>query len=96
MTRKGGVENIEWSWKAAIFALPVPFTRRRIPVEMGPSSSVWVMLLVAAAVMRSKAMLSFAMAYQALILCTIRAMCRTWSNLFLLGYAAAVAAPLLL
>lgn len=66
MGKAGGVPNLEWAWKAAMFALPVPFSGKRIAVETGPTSCVWVIGLILAAVWRSKMMLAACIVYQGL------------------------------
>eukprot|EP00931_Biecheleriopsis_adriatica_P048808 TRINITY_DN28201_c0_g1_i1.p1 TRINITY_DN28201_c0_g1~~TRINITY_DN28201_c0_g1_i1.p1 ORF type:complete len:212 (-),score=26.39 TRINITY_DN28201_c0_g1_i1:27-662(-) len=71
---KAGVPNLTWAWKTAVFALPVPFssTRRRIIVECGPSSSLWVLMLLACIPMKSLKPAGFAFAYLGSIICMIR------------------------
>lgn len=74
MARKGGLPNLTWAWKTAVFALPVPFssTRRRIIVECGPSSSFFVLLLLTCIPLWSLKPASFAFFYLGCICCMVR------------------------
>lgn len=74
MGRRGGVPNLTWAWKTAIFALPVPFSskRRRIIVEMGPSSSLFVVMLCMAAFLRQPKLVGWALLYMSCISFVIR------------------------
>jgi len=95
MGKKGGVPNPEWAWKAAMFAIPVPLSGgKRIAVELGPTSAAWVVLLLTAALRRSKTLLAIAIMYQG----TGGAICRYLANtrpyLFFLAHCALAAASL--
>eukprot|EP00931_Biecheleriopsis_adriatica_P104336 TRINITY_DN79019_c0_g1_i1.p1 TRINITY_DN79019_c0_g1~~TRINITY_DN79019_c0_g1_i1.p1 ORF type:complete len:433 (+),score=80.97 TRINITY_DN79019_c0_g1_i1:97-1395(+) len=91
MSRAGGVPNLEWAWKAALFALPLP-GGKRVPVEMGPMSSVFVLLLVCALAFRSRNFAAAAVVYQGLTCSLIRYLCGTWRWRFLLGHLLVAAA----
>jgi len=82
--RRGGVEDPSWAWKVAIFAFPVPFSRKRIAVEMGPVTSVWILMLLYALGTRSLRMVGVALAYQGLIACCMQWLSRTFSPRFAL------------
>jgi len=87
MGRAGGVPNLQWAWKAAIFALPVPFSGgKRVAVEMGPMSSVFVLLAVLGVALRSRSLLAAAVLYQGLACGMIRFLCGTWRNWFFFGH----------
>lgn len=90
MGKRAGVPHLSWAWKAAIFA--APFNGRRIAVEMGPMSSVFVVLLLTAAGLRSPALLAVAIMYQGLICSCIRYLCGTGALRFLLGHVLVSAA----
>jgi len=77
--RRGGVEDPSWAWTVAIWAIPVPFTRKRIAVEMGPVTAVWILLMLAAAVSRSLRMVGIATAYQGLVASFARYLSGTFS-----------------
>jgi len=77
--RQGGVDDPTWAWKVAICALPVPFSRKRIPVEMGPVTSVWILIILLAMGTRSLRMLGIAIAYQGLVACVSRWLSGTFS-----------------
>lgn len=95
MGKKGGVPNLEWAWKAALFAVPVPFSGgKRVAVEMGPMSSVWVLLCIIAAVQRSRALFAFAILYQGLCCGLCRYLANTKPYLFFLGHLAVAAGVL--
>jgi len=89
MARKAGCENLTWAWKTAVFALPVPFSRshRRIIVEAGPSSSFWVLMMLACIPLKSLKPAGFAMAYLGSIICTIRWLAGTQKPVPLLSMA---------
>merc|ERR1711971_919171 len=53
--------NMTWAWKTAVFALPV--LGGRLIVEMGPSSSLFIVFVLLAACMRSFRILGFAILY---------------------------------
>jgi len=63
MSRAGGVANLGWAWKQAMFALPVPFSRRRFIIETGPASSILVLLMLACIPFRSIRPLGVALLY---------------------------------
>mmetsp|Transcript_52893 Transcript_52893/g.123798 ORF Transcript_52893/g.123798 Transcript_52893/m.123798 type:complete len:431 (-) Transcript_52893:16-1308(-) len=90
MARRGGIEHLAWAWKAAIFALPLP--GGKIPIGMGASSSIFLIFLVIAAILRSRQVVGIAIAYEGLVCSAIRYLCGTWSNTFTLLHAAAAAA----
>jgi len=77
MSRKGGIVNLGWAWKQAIFALPVPFTKRRFIVESGPTSSIFIFLLLLSIPLRSIKMIGIALLYWDAIICTIRWLANT-------------------
>jgi len=86
MGKAGGVPNLEWAWKAAMFAIPVPFTGKRIAVETGPTSCVWVIGLILAAVWRSKTLLAVCIIYQGLGATICRYLAGTHPTRFFLGH----------
>jgi len=72
MAKKGGLPNLTWAWKIAVFALPVPFSSKRIIVEMGPSSSVFVLLCLLSIPMRSMVPAGVGLLYMNSIICMVR------------------------
>lgn len=82
MARRGGVPDMNWAWKTAIFAVPVPFTsgRKKIVAEMGPSSSVFVGLLMMSAICRRRQLVGMAFLYLASCSCLIRWLAGTTSK----------------
>jgi len=95
MGKKGGVPNLEWAWKAALFALPVPFSGgKRVAVEMGPTSSAWVILLIVAAIQRSRLLAALAIVYQGAGCAFCRYLANTRPYAFLLGHLALAAGVL--
>jgi len=94
MARKAGCENLTWAWKTAVFALPVPFSRshRRIIVEAGPSSSLWVLMMLACIPLKSLKPAGFAFAYLGTIIFTIRWLAGTQKPLPILSLASLSAA----
>lgn len=92
MGRKAGVPNLTWAWKTAVFALPVPFTKRRIIVEMGPSSSAFVLMLIACIPLRSFKPAGFAILYMNCVITMIRWLAGTLSIMPVTGLAALSAA----
>lgn len=79
MGRRGGVPNLQWAWTIATFALPVPFssTRRRIIVEMGPCSSIFVIIILLCIPLRSLKPLGYALAYLTSMISVIRCLAGT-------------------
>jgi len=79
MGRRGGVPNLQWGWTIAVFALPVPFssTRRRFIIEMGPSSSVFVLMVLACIPLRSFKPMGFGLAYMTSLMSIIRGLAGT-------------------
>lgn len=97
MIEQGGVPDIGWAWKCAMFALPVPFSSgRRVAVTMGPMSAFWVLIVSLAAIYRSRPLLSFSIIYQGAICALIRYLSGTWSWRFVFGYLCAAAVALYL
>jgi len=72
MARTGGIPNLTWAWKTAVFALPVPLSKKRIIVEMGPSSSFFVLLCTLSVILRSPRLFGIALAYMSSLLFVIR------------------------
>lgn len=90
--KKGGIEDPSWAWKVVICALPVPFSRKRIGVEMGPVVSVWMLMVLYAVCSRSPRILGIAQAYQGGVASVTRALSGTFSYRVSLLYALASAA----
>ncbi|OLP94150.1 hypothetical protein AK812_SmicGene23890 [Symbiodinium microadriaticum] len=65
-----------------------------VAVEMGPMSSVWVLLCIIAAVQRSRALFAFAILYQGLCCGLCRYLANTKPYLFFLGHLAVAAGVL--
>lgn len=76
MGKRAGVPNLTWAWTIACFALPVPFSssRRRIIVEMGPSTSLFVLILLSSFLVRSAKPVGVGLIYMASIIWVIRAL----------------------
>merc|ERR1712194_211210 len=72
MLRRGGLPNLTWAWKTAVFALPIPYTRQRIIVEMGPSSSLSVVLCVLAVTLRMPKLFGVSLVYVSSVSTMIR------------------------
>jgi len=89
MGRRGGVPNLQWGWTIAVFALPIPFgsTRKRLIVEMGPSSSLFVLMVLACIPFRSFKPLGFGLAYLTSMICMIRWLAGTQKPLTLMVMA---------
>jgi len=85
--KKGGIEDPSWAWKVVMCALPVPFSRKRIGVEMGPVTAVWMLMLLYAVCSRSLRILGIASAYQGAIASVARALSGTFSYRVSLLYA---------
>lgn len=80
MLHAAGVTDLNWAWKTAVFALPHPFRRGvRVAVDAGPVTSVWLLAMIFAMVLRSKKLLLAAVTYQALMCFAVRYLCGTWS-----------------
>jgi len=76
MAQRGGAPNPAWTWTIACFALPIyiPFSskRRRLVVEMGPSSSLFVLICLASIPLRSLKPLGLGLLYFDGMITTIR------------------------
>lgn len=81
MGKRGGLPNLNWAWTTAVFALPVPFnsTRRRIIVELGPASSLFVLIVLLCIPLRSLKPLGVGLLYLNSIISTIRWLAGTTS-----------------
>uniref|UniRef100_A0A7S1SF49 Glycosyl transferase family 25 domain-containing protein n=1 Tax=Alexandrium catenella TaxID=2925 RepID=A0A7S1SF49_ALECA len=79
MGRRGGVPNLQWAWTIACFALPVPFSssRRRLIVEMGPASALFVVMCLLSIPLRSLKVAGFALAYLTCMITIIRSLAGT-------------------
>eukprot|EP00928_Gymnodinium_smaydae_P039067 TRINITY_DN26777_c0_g1_i1.p1 TRINITY_DN26777_c0_g1~~TRINITY_DN26777_c0_g1_i1.p1 ORF type:complete len:524 (-),score=60.13 TRINITY_DN26777_c0_g1_i1:284-1855(-) len=90
MGRRGGLSNMTWAWKIAVFALPLP-GKRRLIVEMGPSSSFFVVLMIVAICSRSFWLAGLAMAYMSSVAFIVRWLAGTQSftTMFLLSLLSA-------
>jgi len=86
MGRKAGVPNLTWAWKTACFA--IPFGKRKVIVEMGPSSTLGLLMLMACIPLRSCLPAGFFFAYFGTIVFTIRWLAGTLK----LGPVASIAA----
>jgi len=82
MGRKGGLPNLVWAWKIAVFALPIPWSKskRRLIVEMGPSSSIGVLFFLLCIPLHSLKPAGWGIAYMTSILATIRWLAGTQSR----------------
>lgn len=97
MIEQGGVPDIGWAWKCAMFAFPLPFSNgRRVAITMGPMSAFWVLIVCLAVGYRSRPLLSFSVFYQCAVCALIRYLCGTWSWRFVFGYLCVAAAILYL
>mmetsp|Transcript_10641 Transcript_10641/g.28443 ORF Transcript_10641/g.28443 Transcript_10641/m.28443 type:complete len:467 (+) Transcript_10641:67-1467(+) len=92
MGKKAGVPNLTWAWTIACFAVPLPFSRKRIIVEMGPATSLFVLMALSCIPLRSMTPLGFAFAYLDFIIFIIRGLAGTQKPLPLLALAAMSAA----
>jgi len=92
MGKKAGVGNLTWAWTIACFALPIPFTRKRIIVEMGPATSLFVLIALTCIPLKSVKPLGFAFAYLNIIISIIRGLSGTQKPLPILVLAAMSAA----
>lgn len=86
LSQAGGVNDLNWAWKAAVFAIP-GFRGKRIAVDLGPASALWILALIVGAALRSRNLLAGAMAYQMMICFVVRYLCGTWSWSFAAFYA---------
>eukprot|EP00418_Pyrodinium_bahamense_P002344 CAMPEP_0179023442 /NCGR_PEP_ID=MMETSP0796-20121207/6931_1 /TAXON_ID=73915 /ORGANISM="Pyrodinium bahamense, Strain pbaha01" /LENGTH=490 /DNA_ID=CAMNT_0020719351 /DNA_START=69 /DNA_END=1542 /DNA_ORIENTATION=- len=81
MGTRAGLPNLTWAWTIAVFALPVPFSssRRRLIVEMGPATSLMVLMILLCIPFRSLKPIGFGLAYMTSIVCMIRWLAGTQS-----------------
>jgi len=82
MGKKAGVGNLTWAWTIACFALPIPFssTRRRLIVEMGPSTSLMVLICLLCIPLKSFKPVGFGLLYMVSICCIIRLLAGTFKK----------------
>lgn len=82
MCKAGGLPNLSWTWKTALVALPVPFTSpmRKLVVDLGPVTCVWIILTLLSAWTRNMKLLGLAMLWFNLISFTIRGLAGTLSK----------------
>jgi len=92
MGKKAGVPNLTWAWTIACFAMPIPFSRKRIIVEMGPSTSFFVLMALSCIPLKSLKPLGYAFAYLTFIIFIIRGLAGTQKPLPILTLAAISAA----
>jgi len=98
MAKRGGAPCPAWTWTIACFAIPIyiPFSskRRRLIVEMGPSSSIFVLICLASIPLRSLKPLGFGLLYFTSMITTIRWLAGT-SNIMVTAFLAVLGGALL-
>lgn len=74
MTQKAGIPSLTWAWKTALLALPVPFSsrRQRVILELGPMTSVGVILALLSVPLKSLKPFGIAFAYMSSIIFMMR------------------------
>lgn len=75
MGKRGGLPNMTWAWKIAVFALPVPSfssKRKRLIVEMGPASSMFILMLLLSFPLKSLKPIGVGLLYMNMIVSMIR------------------------
>jgi len=95
MAQRSGIPNLTWAWKTALFALPRPFSpKRHIIVELGPTVSSWVLILISSIVFRSPKLLAVFVAYLGVITGAIRGLAGTFNFRVALPLLALIVLPL--
>lgn len=74
MGRRGGVPNMTWAWRVALFTLPLPFSsrRRRLIVELGPATSFSIVLWVLSIALRSWRLYGLGMLWNVICVAMVR------------------------
>eukprot|EP00930_Biecheleria_cincta_P001495 TRINITY_DN102632_c0_g1_i1.p1 TRINITY_DN102632_c0_g1~~TRINITY_DN102632_c0_g1_i1.p1 ORF type:complete len:467 (-),score=50.74 TRINITY_DN102632_c0_g1_i1:40-1440(-) len=95
MAQRSGIPNLTWAWKTALFALPRPFSpKRKIVVELGPTTSVWVIILIMSICLRSPKLVAVFVAYLGVITGAIRGLAGTFNFRVALPLLALIVLPL--
>jgi len=71
---------LEWSWKVVMFAIPVPFTNKRILMEAGPSYAICAILILLSMLRRSALLLAGSFSFFALVVFTMRWLSGTYTH----------------
>jgi len=80
MAKSGGVPNLSWAWRTAVFAVPVPWRKwpkHTAEVSQGPFTSLLVMFFVAGLVRRSAVWIGIGFTYMCVMSTFIRFLCGT-------------------
>jgi len=71
---------LEWVWKVVMFTLPLPFTRKQVLMELGPSYAVFVMMVLLSMYKRSTLLLAATFTYQAALVFMMRWLAGTYTH----------------